>query len=123
MIDHITVRVADIEKTVTFYKAALAPLGYSLSFDQTFDGVQVVGFSKDGKIDTWFTNDTPVSGPFHIAWKTESREVVDAFHKAAIEAGGIDNGAPGLRPEYHKNYYGAFVLDPDGNNVEVVFGN
>jgi len=123
MLDHITLRVADIEKTITFYKAALAPLDYSLSFDQTFDDARVVGFGTDEKIDTWFTTDTPVSGPCHIAWKANSLEAVDAFYKAALAAGGRDNGAPGLRPEYHAHYYGAFVLDPDGNNIEAVFGN
>lgn len=124
MLDHITFRVSDIKKAEAFYTAALKPLGYSLSFDQTFDdSVRVIGFGKGGKIDTWFTADKPVSGPAHISWKAESKEQVDEFYKAALAAGGKDNGAPGIRTEYHENYYGAFVLDPDGNNVEAVFGN
>lgn len=124
MLDHITLRVSDIVKTQAFYCAALKPLGYSLSYDQTFDGgVRVIGFGRGSKIDTWFTTDQPVSGPAHICWKAESREQVDDFYKAALAAGGKDNGAPGIRAEYHENYYGAFVLDPDGNNVEAVFGN
>lgn len=120
MIDHITVRVKDIDKTKSFYTKALAPIGYQLSFDQTFDGVRVIGFGKDGKIDTWFTTDRPVSGPVHIAWSVNSRENVDAFYKEALEAGGVDNGKPGIREIYHPDYYGAFVLDPDGNNIEAV---
>jgi len=123
MIDHVTVRVADMEATKAFYSKALAPLGYSKTFEQDFDSVKVTGFGKGGKTDTWFTTDKPVSGPVHLAWKAASKEEVNVFHKEALMAGGKDNGAPGNRPEYHKNYYGAFVLDPDGNNVEVVFGN
>lgn len=124
MLDHITFRVSDIDKTDAFYSAALKPLGYSRTFDQTFDdNVRVIGFGKSGKTDTWFTTDKPASGAAHIAWKANSREEVDQFYKAALAAGGKDNGAPGVRTEYHENYYGAFVFDPDGNNVEAVFGN
>jgi len=124
MLDHITHRVRDIAATVAFYTEALRPLEYSLSFDQVFDsGLRVAGFGQNGKVDTWFTSDRPVSGPAHIAWRAESKEAVDAFHAAALAAGGRDNGAPGMRPEYHEHYYGAFVLDPDGNNVEAVYGN
>ena len=121
MIDHITVRAGDIEATKTFYVGALEPLGYTLSFEQEFDGVKVIGFGKSGKIDTWFTTDRPISGPVHICWSADSKEEVDAFYGAALGAGGKGNGAPGLRPEYHEKYYGAFVLDPDGNNVEAAF--
>ncbi len=124
MLDHITFRVSDIQKTEAFYSAVLKPLGYTLSYDHTFDdNVRVIGFGKDGKIDSWFTAGTPVSGPAHISWKADSKEQVDEFHKVALVAGGKDNGAPGIRTEYHANYYGAFVLDPDGNNIEAVFGN
>jgi len=120
MIDHITIRVKDIEKTKAFYSRTLEPIGYKLAIDTTYDGVQVLGFSKNNKIDTWFTNDTPVSGPTHIAWTVDSKNLVNAFYAAAISAGGKDNGKPGPRPHYHKDYYGAFILDPDGNNVEAV---
>lgn len=123
MIDHITIRVSDLVKTVAFYTATLAPLGYKLDFDQEFDGVRVVGFGRDGKIDMWFTADKPVSGPVHLALQADTREAVDAFYAAALHAGGRNNGAPGPRPEYHENYYAAFVFDPEGNNVEAVFGN
>lgn len=121
MIDHITFRVSDIEKTKSFYSKALSPIGYKMGFDQTFDGVRILGFTKNDKMDTWFTNAKPVSGPFHIAWRVNSQKEVDAFYAAAMEAGGKDNGKPGRREEYHPDYYGAFVLDPDGNNIEAVF--
>lgn len=121
MLSHMTLRVSDIDTTREFYKKTLAPLGYSLEFDKNFDGVQVIGFSKEGVLDTWFTTNTPVSGPSHFAYKANSKEEVDAFHKVGLEAGGKDNGKPGLRPEYAENYYGAFILDPDGNNIEAVF--
>ncbi len=124
MLDHVTFRAGDIARTASFYEVTLKPLGYSLSFDQTLeDGVRVIGFGKNGKIDTWFTSDKPVSGPAHISWKADSKDEVDAFHEAALAAGGKDNGPPGIRAEYHENYYGAFVLDLDGNNIEAVFGN
>lgn len=123
MLDHVTLRVRDIDATASFYAAALKPLGYVLSVDQTFGPVRVVGFGRNGKVDTWFTSDRPASGPVHIAWRAGSRAEVDAFHAAAMAVGGRDNGAPGLRPVYHDGYYGAFVLDPDGNNAEAVFGN
>lgn len=124
MFDHITFKVSNIEATVQFYSAALSPLGYTMNFDETYeDHVRVIGFGKDGKTNTFFVGEIPVSGPAHIAWKAQSRREVDEFHKLALDAGGRDNGAPGIRFEYHENYYGAFVLDPDGNNVEVVFGN
>jgi catechol 2,3-dioxygenase-like lactoylglutathione lyase family enzyme len=123
MIDHITIRVQDIERTKLFYSKALAPLGYEIGFNQTFGAVTVIGLGINKKLDTWFTTDRPVSGPTHIAWVADTSSVVDAFYKSAIEAGGKDNGKPGLRPEYHDNYYAAFVVDPDGNNIEVVCRN
>lgn len=121
MIDHITIRVSDIEASKLFYEKALASLGYSLTFDQTFGKVRVLGLGKDNKNDTWLTTDKPVSTFVHLAWAASSKEEVDAFYKEALIAGGKDNGAPGLRPEYSENYYGAFVLDPDRNNIEVVY--
>jgi catechol 2,3-dioxygenase-like lactoylglutathione lyase family enzyme len=120
MLDHMTLRVADIERTRTFYAAALAPLGYRLAFDQVHDGVRILGFGAGGKIDTWFVDAAPASGGCHLAWQAPDRAAVDAFHAAALAAGGRDHGAPGLRPHYHADYYGAFVIDPDGNNVEAV---
>lgn len=119
MIDHVTIRVSNLDTTKEFYLKALAPLGYKLLHDEA----EFFGLGKDDKIDTWFTTHQANSGPVHIAWKATSKEEVDAFHKAALEAGGKDNGTPGIRHEYHNNYYGAFVLDPYGNNIEAVFGN
>ena len=121
MIDHMTFRVANLARTKAFYQAALAPLGYVPAYDAVHEGVRVVGFSSSGKIDTWFIDNTlPLSGPTHICWVAPSREAVRAFHAAALAAGGRDNGAPGLRAHYHPDYFGAFVLDPDGNNIEAV---
>lgn len=121
MIDHMTLRVADLGATRAFYVKALAPLGYTIGYEATHDGAGVLGFAHDGHIDTWFVDNTrPLSGPTHVCWRAPSRAAVDAFHAAAMAAGGRDNGAPGLRPHYHANYYGAFVLDPDGNNAEAV---
>ncbi len=114
MIDHITVHVSDIARSRAFYEAALAPLGYSvlMAFPQA------VGMGVAPKPDLWL-GEGPVQ-PFHIAIRAESRAAVNAFYAAAIAAGGKDNGAPGPRPQYHPGYYGAFVLDPDGHNLEAV---
>jgi catechol 2,3-dioxygenase-like lactoylglutathione lyase family enzyme len=132
MIDHMTFRVADIARSKAFYAAALAPLGYAPCFDQRFDAVQVVGFGYADaavpggtRIDTWLVDGPSPHGAgvttgCHLCWAAPDRGAVDAFHAAALAAGGRDNGAPGLRPEYHPHYYGAFVIDPDGNNVEAV---
>ena len=120
MIDHMTLRVAEIDATKAFYEKSLAPLGYGPALEMEHDGVRMLGYAHSGKYDTWFVNSRPVSGPTHICWCADSRATVDAFYAAALAAGGKDNGAPGLRPHYHEHYYGAFVLDPDGNNVEAV---
>ena len=125
MIDHITLRVRDIRRTREFYRQALAPLGYRVGYEAVHDGVSILGFGADlpgagFKIDSWFVDTTPVSGPTHLCWRAKSRTEVEAFYAAALSAGGTDNGKPGLRPHYHAHYYGAFVLDPDGNNVEAV---
>jgi catechol 2,3-dioxygenase-like lactoylglutathione lyase family enzyme len=132
MIDHMTFRVSDMARSKAFYLAALAPLGYALGFDQRFGKVQVVGLAHadpsapDGsRIDTWLVDGPSPHGAgvttgCHLCWSAPDRAAVDAFHAAALAAGGRDNGAPGLRPQYHAHYYGAFVLDPDGNNIEAV---
>ena len=132
MLDHMTFRVTDIARTKAFYTAALAPLGYSLCFEGNY-GSNMLGFAypapsePDGKkADVWFIDGpSPYGGPpatagCHLAWRAQSRAQVDAFYAAAIAAGGKDNGAPGLRPDYHAHYYGACVIDPEGNNVEAV---
>ena len=116
MLDHIALAVSDHERSKRFYQEALAPLGYALMMDHDISGS---GFGRDGKPDFWIQPGEP-SGPVHVAFSTSDRATVDEFYLAAVEAGGRDNGAPGLRPEYHPTYYGAFVIDPDGNNVEAV---
>ena len=113
-----------------FYLAALAPLAYSLMVELENDGAKIAGFGwtrTDGreKVDWWIVQTPPaagltISGPTHLALLAKDRAEVAAFYEAAMAAGGKDNGAPGLRPHYHADYYGAFVLDPDGNNIEAV---
>ena len=132
MIDHMTFRVRDMARSKAFYAAALAPLGYGLKFEQSFGATLVVGFgTADPRrpgvdiVDTWLVQGSVERGPAvtsgcHLAWAAPDRAAVDAFHAAALAAGGQDNGPPGLRPQYHADYYGAFVIDPDGNNVEAV---
>jgi catechol 2,3-dioxygenase-like lactoylglutathione lyase family enzyme len=116
MIDHVSVTVADVGKSKDFYRAALAPLGYALLLEYG----RFAGFGVAPKPDFWIGEGSPNEPPVHVAFAAASRADVDAFHRAALAAGGRDNGAPGLRPHYHANYYGAFVLDPDGHNVEAV---
>jgi catechol 2,3-dioxygenase-like lactoylglutathione lyase family enzyme len=116
MIDHVSVEVTDYERSKTFYAEALRPLGYELVME--FDG-NVAGFASQKKPDFWLIGGTQ-SGSTHIAFAAPDRATVDAFHAAALAAGGVDNGAPGLRPQYHEHYYGAYAHDPDGNNVEAV---
>lgn len=126
MIDHITLLVSDYVRSRDFYLAALAPLGYALVMEITRDMVPDLPFEKagglgaGGKPDLWLRPGEGTLAPTHIAFSAKSRDDVDAFHKAALAAGARDNGPPGLRPHYHPNYYGAFVFDPDGYNVEVV---
>jgi catechol 2,3-dioxygenase-like lactoylglutathione lyase family enzyme len=117
MIDHIGVNVSDYGRSRDFYAQALEPLGYSLLMEPV-DGHG--GFGREGKPDLWISGvREPTTENVHIALAAPDRATVDAFHAAALEAGGTDNGEPGLR-DYHPTYYGAFVRDPDGNNIEVV---
>ncbi len=124
MLDHVGFAVADAERSRLFYEAALAPLGITLIMsvtpEQTEAGGTAYGFGSDGKPYFWVGDNERVGEGTHVAFEAESRAMVDAFHEAALAAGGRDNGAPGLRPHYHPNYYGAFVLDPDGINIEAV---
>jgi len=123
MIDHTGLSVSDYERSKAFYTAALAPIGYQLlaEFPAAVTGsTDVAGFGEPPKPDFWIHRGVPNQPPVHIAFRVDSRAKVDAFHRAALQAGGADNGAPGLRPHYHPNYYGAFVRDPDGHNVEAV---
>ena len=114
MIDHLGIAVTDLPKSIAFYKQALAPLGYELI--RTFDGV-AAGFGIAGKPDFWIGVGEAKSR-VHVAFATNRRSVVRAFYTAALAAGGNDNGGPGVREMYHPEYYGAFVLDPDGHNIE-----
>jgi catechol 2,3-dioxygenase-like lactoylglutathione lyase family enzyme len=124
MLDHIGFPVSDIKRSVAFYKAALAPLGIRLIAEVTpemsgNEGHQA-GFGADNKAFFWIGTGKPLKGRLHVAFLAKDRRAVAAFYEAALAAGGKDNGLPGLRPHYHKDYFGAFVLDPDGHNVEAV---
>lgn len=123
MIDHTGVVVSDYAKSKAFYLAALAPIGYRLLAEipaAVTGHTDVAGFGEPPKPDFWISAGSANQPPLHVAFRVASRELVDAFHRAAMVAGGRDNGAPGLRPHYHPSYYGAFVLDPDGHNIEAV---
>ena len=115
MLDHIGIPVSDVARSKQFFVAALAPLGYKVIMDFG----EAVGMGTDKRADFWMGKAAPGS-PSHIAFSASDRGLVDAFYKAAITAGGRDNGKPGIRAQYDPNYYGAFVYDPDGNNIEVV---
>ena len=115
MIDHMSVNVSDLERSLAFYAKALAPLGYAVMMQ--FPGFAGLGIAP--KPDLWLSQGAPGS-KVHVAIAAKSRSEVKAFYAAAIAAGGTDNGAPGTRPQYHEHYYGAFVLDPDGHNLEAV---
>jgi len=124
MIDHIGMPVSDIARSTEFYLKALAPLGISIivevSAEETGHGASV-GFGANFKPFFWIGGAEGLGGGHvHVAFAAPSRAAVDAFYRAAIAAGGKDNGKPGLRPHYHENYYGAFVLDFDGHNIEAV---
>ncbi|MDB5490421.1 MAG: gloA [Micavibrio sp.] len=122
MIDHIGLNASDFERSKAFYTAALAPLGYTklMEFPGGDGSEKVAGFGIAPKTDFWI-GEGPANAPHvHVAFTAKTRAEVDAFYAAAMAAGGRDNGAPGLRPQYHEYYYGAFVLDPDGQNVEAV---
>jgi catechol 2,3-dioxygenase-like lactoylglutathione lyase family enzyme len=116
MLDHVSLPVSDLERSKRFYEEALSPLGYELIMEHHISGV---GFGQSAKPDFWIRKGE-LGASVHVAFGSEERATVDAFHEAAITAGGLDNGQPGLRPEYHSTYYGAYVLNPDGNNIEAV---
>lgn len=116
IIDHLGIAVSDYQTSKKFYSQCLAPLGIQLVMEVQGWG----GFGKDGKPEFWFGPADQAHTQMHIAFSASSREEVDRFYQAALDAGASDNGAPGLRPEYHPHYYGAFVFDPDGHNIEAV---
>ena len=122
MLDHITFGISDFTRSPAFYDQAFAPLDVRRLFDvpkEHTNGANVTGYG-DERPWFWISDDDSTKGKLHIALSAKTRAEVDAFYAAAINAGGTDNGAPGLRPYYHPTYYGAFVLDPDGHNIEAV---
>jgi catechol 2,3-dioxygenase-like lactoylglutathione lyase family enzyme len=119
VIDHLTVGVSDLARSRDFYIRALIPLGFS-EIREWQDGVQEIEFGLEEAPDFAISSVYQTGAPVHVAFAADRREQVDGFYAAAIAAGGRDNGPPGLRPEYSESYYGAFVLDPDGHNVEAV---
>ena len=118
MLDHMGFGVTDFRRSKAFYEKALAPLGIGIV--KEVPEREAMGFGAAGKPFFWIARAEGLKGHLHVAFAAENRAAVDAFHRAAMAAGGTDNGAPDLRPQYHPTYYGAFVLDPDGNNVEAV---
>ncbi len=125
MIDHTGIPVSDYARSKEFYERLLASIGATLLMEatpeQTGNGTWAAGFGRDGKPDFWIGSDPRgVAGHTHVAFTTDRRTKVDAFYAVGLAEGGRDNGAPGLRAHYHPNYYGAFITDPDGHNVEAV---
>ena len=122
VIDHLKIGVSDLERSRRFYAQALEPLGYrDLGPWGDGDPSREISFGPEGFDDFAISEFYEAGGQVHIAFAADTKDQVDAFHVAALAAGGRDNGAPGPRPEYSEGYYGAFVLDPDGHNVEAVF--
>jgi len=120
MIHHIDFAVTDFERSRDFYVRALAPLGLTMIMDRSDEGGRkLVGFGALPDPVFWIRSGEPI-GHLHIAFYAESRAAVDAFHAAALEAGGVDRGSPGLRPRYTEHYYSAYVIDPEGHNIEAV---
>ena len=117
MIDHAGFGVSDYARSKAFYERALAPLGITLVMEVMG---RAAGFGEGQKPFFWLEDGRSVVTELHVAFDAPDRATVDAFHAAALEAGGTDNGAPGVREIYHPTYYGAYVLDPDGNNIEAV---
>jgi predicted lactoylglutathione lyase len=123
MIDHLALQVSDLKKSQLFYDNALAPLGYKRLMEipqKNGQGTLVFGWEDSSQTDFWISEGRRNEPRLHIAFRAESREQVDEFYRAALAAGGKDNGKPGLRAEYHANYYGAFISDPDDHNIEAV---
>lgn len=123
MLDHVGYSVSDLAKAKIFYDAALAPLGitalHTITEEQTGGTGTYHGYGRE-RPQFWIGTGPKHAPGVHVAFTAENRDMVDLFYKAAIAAGGENNGAPGLRPHYHENYYGAFVRDPDGHNIEAV---
>jgi catechol 2,3-dioxygenase-like lactoylglutathione lyase family enzyme len=114
--DHVTIRAKSIDRAKRFYCEALAPLGYKVLYESK----DSIGLGDGKESHLWLVEDSPSTSTMHLAFSSPDRKKVDAFHAAALAAGGRDNGKPGPRPDYGANYYAAFVHDPDGNNIEAV---
>jgi catechol 2,3-dioxygenase-like lactoylglutathione lyase family enzyme len=117
--DHMGYAVGDFDKSAAFYDAALAPLGIKRAMEVEFPGGVVVGYGNE-QPEFWINTGEALRDHVHIAFAAKTRAAVDGFYQAALAAGGRDNGGPGIRADYHPNYYAAFVFDPDGHNIEVV---
>lgn len=123
MIDHLGFPVRDLERSSAFYDSAFVPLGITRQIEVTVEmsgGEAHLGYGVPGGPFFWISSGRAIEGRLHVAFAAKDRATVDAFYAAALAAGGRDNGPPGLRPHYHADYYGAFVLDPDGHNIEAV---
>lgn len=121
MIDHLGIAVSDYNRAKSFYDKALAPLGYGIVMEVGGEQDEpAAGFGSGGRPYFWISGSKGPISPLHLAFSAKDRPAVDAFYRAALAAGGKDNGPPGIRAHYHPNYYGAFVLDADGNNIEAV---
>lgn len=124
ILDHVEFAVADAERSRRFYEEALRPLGMSIVIrvgpERSRTGGTRYGLGRDGYPHIWFHDAESPGTPIHLAFSTTNRDVVDAFYRSALAAGGTDNGAPGIRERYHPGYYAAYVLDPDGNNIEAL---
>lgn len=122
MIDHLKIVVSDFARSARFYEAVLEPLGYEVvrRIAAEEGDPQTIAFGRDRRPVLWLTDDGEAQSGLHIALAADTRRMVDEFHVTATDFGARSNGAPGLRPIYHPNYYGAFVIDPDGNNLEAV---
>jgi len=123
MLDHISFPISNFERSLAFYTAAFAPLGITAMVKgnkQNTGGHEEAGFGSEGRPYFWIRDGEALKGCLHVAFVAKDRKSVDAFYAAAMKAGGRDNGPPGIRAHYHPDYYGAFVLDPDGHNIEAV---
>jgi len=123
ILDHVGLSVTDFERAKAFYARTLAPLGIVLVMEvgpPETAGDRAAGFGREGKPDFWIATGGRTGPRIHVAFAARDRGEVRAFYEAALLAGAVDNGGPGLRPHYHENYFGAFVLDPDGHNIEAV---
>ena len=120
VIDHVGLKVADFERSLIFYREVLATLGFDLLADFTVGRERHAGFGR-GRPSFWIGSGKTARGDTHVAFTAASRAEVEAFHAVGVSSGGRDNGPPGIRAHYHPNYFGAFVLDPDGNNIEAVY--